>query len=916
MNLILKVLVLFFMVIQIGFSQQLNFSQEEKVYLSKNTPLIVHGHNAFPPFNYNENGNPMGYTYDYMKLMSKYSGIKFQFTKSIPWNEAIKKFQNDEIDILPHLAKTDERLEYMDYTNFNHLEYLLGITVKKNNDITSMDDLKDKVIAVVNNSFIHPFLKERYLHQKILVTPSTSDAVSLVASGKADVFIGSIPVMDFYIKKSWYNNLTTKTIEGIGLKNKIIMPMGIHKGDTLLKSILEKGNLSIPYAEIVNLKEKWIDIETVTSSDIILNQEEKSYLKQKETIKICIVPNLFPFGKIDQNGKYIGIGADIMSMISEKINAKISLVPTKRWDDSLKYMQSQKCDIIPLMMKTLNHTQNMNFTKSLISEPFVVVTKLDKRFIENVSRLSNKKIGIIKDYHFKNVIQKRNPKIIVVEVNSAKEGLEKVRRGELYGYADMVSPLVHSMQENSMIDLKITGKLDFDTKLSIASRSDEPLLNGILDKALDTISKEQIDKIISKWISIKVEPKVDYTLLLQISGVFILIIFIILYKNRQISQYSERIQKNQKDLEIAQSVANMGSWILDVGKNQLIWSKQSYEIFEVDSTKKDLTADSFLEYIHPEDRKRVKESLDNSIEKKELFHVVHRLLLHNKIEKIVEAKGKASFPLDSNGVKKTIFYGTVQDITLKSKQEEELKAKEKLLVDQAKLVAMGEMIGNIAHQWRQPLSVISTGATGMKAQKKFGILSDEVFDHICDLINDNAQYLSKTIDDFKNFIKGDRTKKVFNLQENIDSFLHLVEGTIKNNNIILVQDIQKDIEINGYENELLQCLINIFNNAKDALVEKNIEQKYIFINTWQEKDMGVVQIKDNAGGIPDDIISRIFEPYFTTKHQSQGTGLGLHMTYNLILKSMKGNIEVSNVYYKYNNESYTGAEFTITLPLS
>jgi len=916
MNLILKVLVLFFMVIQIGFSQQLNFSQEEKVYLSKNTPLIVHGHNAFPPFNYNENGNPMGYTYDYMKLMSKYSGIKFQFTKSIPWNEAIKKFQNDEIDILPHLAKTDERLEYMDYTNFNHLEYLLGITVKKNNDITSMDDLKDKVIAVVNNSFIHPFLKERYLHQKILVTPSTSDAVSLVASGKADVFIGSIPVMDFYIKKSWYNNLTTKTIEGIGLKNKIIMPMGIHKGDTLLKSILEKGNLSIPYAEIVNLKEKWIDIETVTSSDIILNREEKSYLKQKETIKICIVPNLFPFGKIDQNGKYIGIGADIMSMISEKINAKISLVPTKRWDDSLKYMQSQKCDIIPLMMKTLNHTQNMNFTKSLISEPFVVVTKLDKRFIENVSRLSNKKIGIIKDYHFKNVIQKRNPKIIVVEVNSAKEGLEKVRRGELYGYADMVSPLVHSMQENSMIDLKITGKLDFDTKLSIASRSDEPLLNGILDKALDTISKEQIDKIISKWISIKVEPKVDYTLLLQISGVFILIIFIILYKNRQISQYSERIQKNQKDLEIAQSVANMGSWILDVGKNQLIWSKQSYEIFEVDSTKKDLTADSFLEYIHPEDRKRVKESLDNSIEKKELFHVVHRLLLHNKIEKIVEAKGKASFPLDSNGVKKTIFYGTVQDITLKSKQEEELKAKEKLLVDQAKLVAMGEMIGNIAHQWRQPLSVISTGATGMKAQKKFGILSDEVFDHICDLINDNAQYLSKTIDDFKNFIKGDRTKKVFNLQENIDSFLHLVEGTIKNNNIILVQDIQKDIEINGYENELLQCLINIFNNAKDALVEKNIEQKYIFINTWQEKDMGVVQIKDNAGGIPDDIISRIFEPYFTTKHQSQGTGLGLHMTYNLILKSMKGNIEVSNVYYKYDNESYTGAEFTITLPLS
>ncbi|MGB3752248.1 MAG: transporter substrate-binding domain-containing protein, partial [Arcobacteraceae bacterium] len=757
--------------------------------------------------------------------------------------------------------------------------------------------------------------KQQYRNQKLLLTPSTSDAVSLIASGKADAFIGSIPMMDFYIKKSWHNNLTTKMIEGIGIKNKIFMPMGVHKGNFLLKSILEKGNLAIPYKEMIKLKEKWLNMEEIYSPAILLNEKENLYLKQKETISICIIPNVFPFGKIDKNGKYIGIGADIMALISEKINTNISLVPTKTWHESLQYMQEKKCDIIPLVMQTSNHSESMTFTKSLISEPFVVVTKLDKRFIENSNQLAYKKIGIVKDYDFKKEIQKRNSKIIVIDVSSVKEGLEKVRSGELYGYVDIVSPTVNAMQENSMTDLKIAGKLEFDIKLSIASRVDEPLLNTILDKALDTINKEQIDEIISKWISITVEPKIDYTLLVQISSVFLLIIFIILYKNRQIYKYTERIKKNQQDLEIAQSVANMGSWILDVEKNELTWSKQSYKIFEADYDKKNLTANSFLDYIHPDDRDKVKENLKNSVENKVLFHVIHRLVLKNEKEKILEAKGKVSFTLDSNGFEKTIFYGTVQDITLKCKQEKELKAKEKLLVDQAKLVSMGEMIGNIAHQWRQPLSVISTGATGMKAQKTYGVLTDDTFNHTCDMINDNAQYLSKTIDDFKNFIKGDRTKKIFNLQKNIDSFLHLVEGTIKTHDIILIQDTKEDININGYENELIQCFINIFNNAKDALNENHIEKKYIFINTRQVENTVVIQIRDNAGGISPKIISRIFEPYFTTKHQSQGTGLGLHMTYNLIVESMKGNIEASNVHYTYDKESYTGAEFTLTLPL-
>ena len=256
------------------------------------------------------------------------------------------------------------------------------------------------------------------------------------------------------------------------------------------------------------------------------------------------------------------------------------------------------------------------------------------------------------------------------------------------------------------------------------------------------------------------------------------------------------------------------------------------------------------------------------------------------------------------------------EVKIKKEVEKNLDIQEKLFKSE-KLAAMGEMIGNIAHQWRQPLSVISTGATGLKLQKKHNLLSDKVFFEICDTINDNAQYLSRTIDDFKNFIKGDSKAISFNLKNDTNSFLKLVDSTIKNHHINIVLDLKEYISINGYPNELIQCFINIFNNAKDVLIENNEEDnRYIFISQEIDNDNIIIKFRDNAGGIPDNILPKIFEPYFTTKHKSQGTGIGLHMTYSLIVNGMGGTIEVDNKKYEYNGQQYIGAEFLIKIPMS
>ncbi|MDC0932719.1 MASE3 domain-containing protein [Arcobacteraceae bacterium] len=256
--------------------------------------------------------------------------------------------------------------------------------------------------------------------------------------------------------------------------------------------------------------------------------------------------------------------------------------------------------------------------------------------------------------------------------------------------------------------------------------------------------------------------------------------------------------------------------------------------------------------------------------------------------------------------------------TLEHRIKEELKKnieQERQIFEQSKLASMGEMIGNIAHQWRQPLSVIATGATGMQMQNNYNLLNKEMIDTTCDSINRNAQYLSNTIDDFRNYIKGDSVKKVFSLTKEITSFLHLIDSTIKSVHINVILNLKDDIMLCGYPNELIQCLINLFNNSKDVLTILESE-RLIFVSTFIENKNVIISFKDNAGGIPEEILPKIFEPYFTTKHKSQGTGLGLHMTYNLIVDGMNGTIMASTVTYNYEDNEYTGVEFIISLPIS
>ncbi len=245
---------------------------------------------------------------------------------------------------------------------------------------------------------------------------------------------------------------------------------------------------------------------------------------------------------------------------------------------------------------------------------------------------------------------------------------------------------------------------------------------------------------------------------------------------------------------------------------------------------------------------------------------------------------------------------------LKRRIEEEVQSnrkKDHIMYQQARLASMGEMVANIAHQWRQPLNIIALIMQEFYISGQLGTLDKEKLEKEYTRANSVLQYMSNTIDDFRTFFKHNDEGELFNISSAVDSVLTLVSKTMEHNSIEINMDIEDELTVFGHKNEFVQALINIINNAREAIVT-HTEDGLIEIKAYTDDTDIKITVQDNGGGIDSREIEQIFEPYFTTKHQAQGTGLGLYMSHQIIVNNMNGSI------YAKNREG--GTCFYISLP--
>ncbi len=591
-------------------------------------------------------------------------------------------------------------------------------------------------------------------------------------------------------------NSQNKSLQSLHFEANEMKKLAYDKNGKIGTITPEKINLIVNTYRIMGVMNNKIDVNDLIytnplNDDFLLNDEEKRYLEKKERITMCVDPNWMPFEKIENN-KHIGIAADYIKIIENKIKTPIVLIPTKTWSESIEKGKKRECDIFSLVMTTPEREKYLNFTKPFLNIPVVLASNINAPFIDNINQIKHEKLAIVKDYAYAEIFKIKFPNINFIDVVNVKEGLKKVEKGEVFGFIGSLATVGYEIQNNYIGQLKITGKFDETLDLAIASRNDEAILNTILNKAIEDIPSIQRQEILNKWISINYPKEVDYKLLIPIT--IFLFILVLIYRQYLLKKLNKELLDKVK---------------LEIQKNE---------------------------------------------------------------------------------------------------------EKNRILIQQSRMASMGEMLENIAHQWRQPLSTISVCATGMEVKKKYNTLDDEEFFKSINHIKKSTQYLSNTIDDFRNFFSKDKILTKINISNVINKALDLVSTTFNSNKIVVVKHLE-DINILSLENELIQVFMNIFVNAKDALKEQKQEQPLLIITITKENGFLNIKIQDNANGIKEDIIDKIFEPYFTTKHKFKGTGIGLYMSKLLVEKHLNGSLLVSNKTFVYEEKEYFGAEFIISLPL-
>lgn len=306
-------------------------------------------------------------------------------------------------------------------------------------------------------------------------------------------------------------------------------------------------------------------------------------------------------------------------------------------------------------------------------------------------------------------------------------------------------------------------------------------------------------------------------------------------------------------------------------------------IYEVRAKDVIDNAQSAFNVIHPDDLAMLSDSINTSAKTMKLWSLEYRVQLPKKGLRWLRGNAKPEKLEDGS----TLWHGFIEDIT-------ELKHKDKMLIDQSRNAAMGEMVSMIAHQWRQPISVIAMDANNMLldiALEDFDTIQAEKYAHN---ITKQTQNLSQTIDDFRNFFKPDKALLEVNIKEILASTLVIVKDSLRNNSIEFNTSFETEKKVQAYPRELMQVFVNIINNSKDALIVHKSDNPFINVKVYEDKKYINTEICDNGGGIDNDLLLNIFNPYFSTKDEKTGTGIGLYMSKMIIEKHLNGIIEVHN----------------------
>ena len=504
-------------------------TNDEQQWLAAHPEVTIAYDGFFPPYSFiNDDGELEGFSIDLIRLISQKTGIRFNIHPQHGWKALYQAAQDKDVDMIATLVEREERKQWFDFSNPYIFKSLVVITRSDDTRINRRADIRGKTVAMVKSYQYATQALNDYPSIKPLYVDTILDALNAVSTGKADATITFLSAGHYYRNKYLLTNLKYASVYD---KNSSFESFGVRKDWPELAAILDKALKTIPESRLQKLREKWLPMDHIDELvEINLTDAERAWIERHPEIRLGIDPEFAPFEFMDK-GEYQGITSDYIRLLNQRLGLNMTLVPDLTWREVIEKAKKREIDVLPAVGVTVERQRYLSYTDEYLSFHRVIVMRNKASFIAGLSDLEDYSIGVQQNSSHHGFLLE-NTVVQPVLYPSLKKSLMAVSGGEVDAMVGNVAAITYWIRKLNLTNLKIAAPISTEVNsLHFAVRKDWPELTSILQKGLDSIGPRQRKKISEKWLTLKYEPQMDYTLLALIVGLFSVVVMIVLTWN-------------------------------------------------------------------------------------------------------------------------------------------------------------------------------------------------------------------------------------------------------------------------------------------------------------------------------------------------------------------------------------------------
>ncbi|MBW4934783.1 transporter substrate-binding domain-containing diguanylate cyclase [Marinobacter sp. F4206] len=529
-----------------SISESLKFklSDSEQLFISQLGPVRVGLMGDYAPFSFKAGGKLQGLSVDVLNRLSDLTGLQV-IPVSGTWSELFPMLQDGTIDVLGNMSLTEKRQAFTQFTAPYYIIPNVAFTRDGGLDFKGLNSLSGYTVGITSDIYYQDEVL-RIVGANTKVFDSQEAMFQALEHDRVDVVLAALPNGNFWVQEL--------RIPGVRIAGELVfedhpgedLRFGVRASLAPLADILNQALAAISPMEMRTIEDRWLGASKATESrgmaELRLSPEEQAWLDQRNrSVSYCIDNDWMPLEGLDSSGNHVGLSAEAFRLFSESSNIRFELVKTDSWPESLEAVEERRCDMLALAMKTPDRTRFLNFTTPYLQVPNIILGRIEAPFIENVGDLRDKRVGLVKGYAFAELLQYRYPGLKLVEVENETEGMKLLQDNELAGYVTTLATASYHMQELGLADVKVIGRIPADWSLSVATRSDQPTLLGIMQKLVDSLTPEERSSLESYWRDIKIEQSVDYRLVWQLVGIAVIGAALMFYWNRKLNRLNRQL---------------------------------------------------------------------------------------------------------------------------------------------------------------------------------------------------------------------------------------------------------------------------------------------------------------------------------------------------------------------------------------